>query len=138
MPNRNTLNKYELFVTEVHRLAKRKQLEAKDLRIKKLAMLIASLSSNHSWRTYKYLNGGGEIERTCMLDETRQAFSEGWKNITESDIEEVVNANTNEYMFSMWLYHVVDKEQRHEFKELHKELKTEYADGLEPIERVLD
>lgn len=138
MPNRNTLNKYEMLVTEIHRLAKKKTPEMSDMRVKKMAMLIASLSSNHSWKTFRFLHEGGDMDRLCMLDEAKNAFSEGWKNITESDVEEVVNANTSEHVFSMWLYNIVDKEQRNEFKTIHKKLRSEFADGLEPIERLMD
>ncbi|MDE1846381.1 MAG: hypothetical protein KGH53_03845 [Candidatus Micrarchaeota archaeon] len=138
MPNRNTLNKYEMLVTDIRRLAKKKEPELSDMKIKKIAMLIASLSSNHSWKTYRFLHKESDMDRLCMLDEAKHAFSEGWKNITESDIEEVVNSNVSEHTFSMWLYNIVEKEQRTEFKTLHQKLRMEFADGLEPIERLAD
>ncbi|HVA82570.1 MAG TPA: hypothetical protein VNF06_00195 [Candidatus Aquilonibacter sp.] len=138
MPNRNTLNKYEMLVTDIHRLAKKKAPELSDMQVKKMAMLIASLSSNHSWKTYRFLHEGGEMDRLCMLDEAKHAFAEGWKNITESDIEEVVNSNMSSHTFATWLYNIVDKEQRSEFKIIHQRLRSEFADGLEPIERLVD
>jgi hypothetical protein len=138
MPNRTTLNKYELLITDVRRLAKRKEIEDNDFQTKKKAMLVAALSSNHSWKTYKYLHDGGNFDRDGIISEAIAAFNEGWKNITETDVEEVVNSNIDEHMFSMWLFEIVNKEQRQEFWTLLNNLKVEFADGLEPIERVLD
>ncbi|MGI0141582.1 MAG: hypothetical protein ACREBF_02955 [Candidatus Micrarchaeales archaeon] len=135
MPNRSTLNKYEILVTDVRRLAKKKVCESADAHIKKMAMLIASLSSNHSWKTSRYLHNNEPMDRMCMLDEAKRAFDEGWKSINESDIEEVVNSNISDHTFSMWLYNIVNKEQRQEFHGLYKRIKLEFIDGLEPIER---
>ncbi|MDE1850305.1 MAG: hypothetical protein KGH54_00735 [Candidatus Micrarchaeota archaeon] len=138
MPNRSTLNKYEMLVTDVRRLAKKKVHEITDMRVKKIAMLIASLSSNHSWKTSRYLHNNEVMDKMCMQEEARQAFTEGWKNINESDIEEVINSNISEHAFSMWLYNIVSKEQRHDFQELYRKIKIEFVDGLEPIERLVD
>lgn len=138
MPNRSTLNKYELLVTDIRKLARRKELDVREKLIREKAMLIAAISSNHSWKTYKYLQEGGILDRDSVINETVSAFSEGWKNVTENDIEEVVNSNINQHTFSMWLYYVVSKEERQKFKELLDVIKTEFIDGLEPIERIVD
>ncbi|MDE1761704.1 MAG: hypothetical protein KGH59_04355 [Candidatus Micrarchaeota archaeon] len=138
MPNRTTLNKYEMLVTDVRRLAKKKELDRSDLRLKRMAQLIALLSSNHSWKVYRYLHGAGDFDKNCVLEEATHAIGEGWRNITETDIEEVVNSEINQHMFSMLLFHIVDKDQRQDLMQLHQRLRKEYADGLEPIERVLD
>ncbi|MDE1856228.1 MAG: hypothetical protein KGH49_03270 [Candidatus Micrarchaeota archaeon] len=135
MPNRSTLNKYELFVTEVRRIAKKRQVEASDSKVRKMAMLIAALSSNQSWKTSRYICEGGEMDKLCMISESRHAFDEGWKNITEADIEEVINSRSHGHTFSMWLWSIVPKEQREELRKMHSNLVVEFADGLEPIER---
>ncbi len=135
MSSRSIFNKYELLVAEVRKIAKKHDTNEDDDRIRRKAMLIASLSSNHSWKTYKYLHDGGELDKEAIITEANSAFSEGWKNITETDVEEIVNSNINEYLFSTWLFYAVEKGQREYFKELLNEMKMEFIDGMEPIER---
>jgi hypothetical protein len=135
MSSRSIFNKYELLVAEVRKVAKKHDTNEEEDKIKRKAMLIASLSSNHSWRTYTYLHDGGELDKEAIITEANSAFSEGWKNITETDVEEVVNSNINEYLFSTWLFYAVEKEHREYFKDLLEEMKLELIDGMEPMER---
>ncbi len=138
MPNRSTLNKYELLVTEIRRLAKKKELDIEEMLTKEKAMLVAALSSNHSWKTSKFLHDGGDFDKDSISNETAIAFNEGWKNVTENDIEEVVNSNINDHTFSMWLHYIVSKEERQKYHDMLNALKAELVDGLEPIEKLAD
>ncbi len=136
MSNRGIINKYELLVNEVRKVSKKRSLEDdQDKRIKDIASLVASLSSSHSWRTYKYLHDGGDLDKDAIIMEANSAFSEGWKSITESDIEEVVNSNIDDYLISTWFFYAIEKEKRDYYKSLLEEIKKELVDGIEPIEK---
>ena len=136
MSNRGIINKYELLVNEVRKVSKKRSLEdEQDKRIKDIASLVASLSSSHSWRTYKYLHDGGDLDKDAIIMEANSAFSAGWKSITESDIEEVVNSNIDDYLISTWFFYAIEKEKRDYYKSLLEEIKKELVDGIEPIEK---
>ncbi len=138
MPIRTILNKYGFFVAEVRKVAKKRDFTDRDRALVERAKLVAALSSSHSWQTYRYLRFGGDLDRQKILDEASYAFDEGWRNISETDVEEVVSTKVPEHAFSMWVFCALPKDQRPEYKELFSVLKEEFKDGLEPIERVQD
>ncbi|MCL5427763.1 MAG: hypothetical protein M1321_01120, partial [Candidatus Marsarchaeota archaeon] len=129
------LNNCVYFVSEVKRISCKANLTRDEEEIKKKAAIVAALSSTHSWHTFKYLHNYGEMDFDAMIEETAFAFKEGWKNISENDVEEVVNSNQAPYMFSMWMFYALDEKQRSEFSQLFGKLKKEQEYGLEPIER---
>ncbi len=136
MPIRTILNKYGLFVAEVRKVAKKREFSEKDMAVVKRAMLVAALSSSHSWQTHRYLRFGGQLEKEKILDEAKYAFADGWKNISETDVEEVTSIPVPEHAMSMWVYYALGRPDRQEYKELFGDMKEEFADGLEPIERI--
>lgn len=139
MPIRTILNKYGFFVAEVHKVAKKRTYSERDVALIRRAQLIAALSSSHSWQTYRYLRFGGDLDRQKILGEASYAFDGGgWKNISETDVEEVVSTKVPEHAFSMWVFCALPKDERPEWKELFGQLKEEFKDGLEPIERIQD
>ncbi len=135
MPSRNGINKYELLVNDIRRVAKKREIEPHDITLKRIAMLIAAVSSGHSWKTFKYLTGETTFDKYYVSKETEQAFEHGWKNVRESDVEEVANLLLDEHLFNMWLFYVVKKEDRGEYRNLFSLIKREFADGIDPIEQ---
>ncbi len=136
MSNRTTSNKYELFINEVRKVAKKKEaLTEEEEKIKKVAMLVAAISSGHSWQTYQYLHGAAEYDKNIMQAEAANAFGEGWKAVNENDVEEVVTSEIAEQNFSMWLFFTIPKEQRQDFKDVLMQIKDELKDGLEAVEK---
>lgn len=129
-------NKYGYFVSVVKKVAKKKNFCQEDAEFRKKAMLIAALSSNHSWKTFKYVHGEGDFDKDAMGGETAVAFNDKWKDISEGDVEEVVNSNINDHLFSMWLFHIIPKEERKEYKELLGKIREDFINGLEMVERV--
>ncbi len=138
MPSRTSLNRYGLFVSQVHKLTKDREMCKCDSEIRRKAALIAAMSSNHSWRTFEYLSEGRNLDRGAIAEETRLALDKGWMNVTERDVEEVMTLDVDEYAFSMWLFYAVSKDDRHKYKCLYDELKKEFSMGLEPIENISD
>ena len=115
-------------------MSKRNLTEAEIETVKKAA-LIAALSSNHSWRTYKYLHNYAELDKHALVEEFNYAQKEGWKRITENDVEEVINGEVNPYTLSMWFYHTIGEEYREEYSSLFGSMKKQLAYGLEPMEK---
>ena len=135
IPGRAIVNNCVYFIAEVKKISNKSLLTPQEQEIKKKASIVAALSSNHSWRTYKYLHNYCDIDRDAIVGETAIAFKDGWKNITESDVEEVVNSSQTPHMFAMWMFYALDEKQRSEFGQLFGKLKKEQEYGLEPIER---
>lgn len=138
MPGRAIYNHCVFFVSAVKKISNKKDLTQEEDRTRKKAALVAALSSNHSWKTYKYIYNYGELDKQAISDEAFEAFREGWKCITENDVEEVVNANLNPHIFSMWLFYALGQDERNEYNDLYNKLKKEFAYSLEPMERAVD
>ena len=134
MPNRTILNKYGLFVSQIHKVLKKKEADRGDNRVINMARLVATLSSNHSWRTWRYLHNGDQFDKDAIRGEMHLAFMEGWKDINENDIKEVLTTPIEEHAFSMVLTCYPEREERREFKGLFEELEKEFIDGIEPLE----
>lgn len=124
-----------MFVAEVRKLVGKKNLNEREIGTVKKAALVAALSSNHSWKTYKYLSNYCELDKEALANEFSYALREGWKRVTENDVEEVINNNFNPYVLSMWFYYAVDQRDREEYNAIYNELKKQLAYGLEPMEK---
>ncbi|MGC8662390.1 MAG: hypothetical protein ACP5RT_01230 [Candidatus Micrarchaeia archaeon] len=135
MGGKGIINKYEMLVGEIRKISKKQKLEENEQVERDKAMLVASLSSNHSWKTYKYLHEGMDLDKDAVAMEAKSAFNEGWKNITEKDVEEVVCSKVDEYLLSTWFFYAIPNERRDYFKNLLEKMRKEYVDGIEPIEK---
>ncbi|MGC8538478.1 MAG: hypothetical protein ACP5MK_01255 [Candidatus Micrarchaeia archaeon] len=135
MSNKSIINKYEIFLSDLKKVVKKEELDKEDLSKIQTAKVVAALSSNHSWRTYRFMHDGEEFDKEKISEEAKDAFESGWKEINEFDIEEVANLNVEEQKFSLWLYYAVDKELREEVRQSFNTLKELFVDGIEPIEK---
>ncbi len=133
MPNRTVLNKYGLFVSQIHKVLKKKALDGSDIQVVEKAKLVAMLSSR-SWRTFKYLHNGDDFNKDVIKVEIDTAYKDGWKEINENDIKEVLTLPVGEHSFSMLLTCFSERPERKTLKELFSELESEFVDGIEPIE----
>ncbi len=138
LAGKTVLNKYSMFVSEMHHYIRNRSAVDLDPSMKKKASLIASFSSSHSWKTYEYLSGKGPFDKDAILEEKKHAFEKGWTDINESDIEEVMQLDISDYAVSMWLFYTLEKDTRGEYRDLFSQICKEFAYGLEPIERVMD
>jgi hypothetical protein len=133
MPNRTILNKYGLFVSQVHKVLKKKEHSREDAEVINKARLVATLCSNHSWRVYRFLHCGEWLNSDSMRDEINAAYNEGWKEISENDVKEVATYLENDHAISKALL-CIDCSKRKEYKELLTQFQKEFVDGIEPIE----
>ncbi len=128
-----------MFVNEVKKISNKDNMSLKDAEVAKRATLIAALSSNHSWKTCKYLNNYCELDKDALVAEFEYATSEGWKRINENDVEEVINCDSNpsfsKHALSMWFYYAISDREREEYSNTFKLMKKELAYGLEPVEK---
>ncbi len=139
MSGRTVLNRYSLFISDLHKAIKNKNAGQGDNILRKKAALVAALSSSHSWKTYEYFNDGAQFDKEAIINEKRCAFEKGWMEITEDDVEEVISIEISEYAFSMWLFYTfAGKEDKKEYSTLFDQVKKEFAYGLEPIERIIE
>jgi hypothetical protein len=134
MPNRTILNKYGLFVSQVHKVLKKRELDREDAVVINKARLVATLSSNHSWRAYRFLHCGDSFERELIREEIRAAFNEGWKEITENDVKEIATAHVEEHALCQLFTCFEGPDSRRNCKELLIRFQKELTDGIEPIE----
>jgi hypothetical protein len=124
-----------LFVGEVRKIVGKMNLTEKEIEVMKKAALIAALSSNHSWKTYKYLNNYSELDKDGLASEFEEAVKDGWKKITEIDVEEVINGEFNPYVLSTWFYNAIDEKERIGYATTFNNMKKQLAYGLEPMEK---
>ena len=126
VPGKAIINNCVHFISEVKRISSKTDLSQSEAEIRKEAALIAALSSNHSWKTYKYLHHSGDLRaRKRRPAEFAYAAKDGWKNITESDVAEVKNNPPSPHAFSMWLYHTLDDKHRNEYGQLFDKIRKE-------------
>lgn len=133
MPNRTILNKYGLFVSQVHKVLKKRERDREDAEVINKARLIATLSSNHCWRVYRFLHNGDSFDREMISNEIMAAFNEGWKDVSENDIKEVTTSSIDEHALCMVLM-CLDDDTRKDYRERLTQLREEFVDGIEPIE----
>lgn len=138
MSGRTVLNRYSLFISDLHKAIKNKEAMRSDNILRKKAALIAALSSSHSWKTYEYFNDGAQFDKEAIVNERMNAFERGWMEITEDDVEEVISINISEYAFCMWLFYTTDGGEKKEYATLFDQVKKEFAYGLEPVERIIE
>ncbi len=139
MSGRTVVNRYSLFISDLHKAIKNKEAAKAECMLRKKAALIASLSSSHSWKTYEYFNDNAQFDKEAITSEKRSAFEKGWMEINEDDVEEVISLGMSEYAFSMWLFYTMDnKADKMEYSALFDLVKKEFAYGLEPIERIIE
>ncbi len=135
IPGRVIFNNCVLFVGEVRKIAGKRVLSEKEIEVFKKAALVAALSSNHSWKTYKYLNNYSQLDKDALVEEFGYALSDGWRKITENDVEEVINSEFVPYNLSMWFYNAIDDRNREQYNSIFSKMKKQLAYGLEPMEK---
>ena len=135
MPNRSVLNKYALFASTVQKVKRKRAIEKTDAGVIMRARLFALLSSSHCWHVYKFIHGNG-FDKDAIAGEVGIAMNEGWKDINEDEMKEVITGEIDQHAFSMVLLcSQLEKEERTRYQNLLTELKEEFVDGMEPILR---
>lgn len=137
MPIKYNLTKYDMLSTKVKKVSTKKEgFSKEDSNTVIKAVLIASFASGHSWQTYKILtNGGGMLNQPDIKKEYFDARTSKWKLITPFDIVEVSKTNPSDAAFSQWLFFNVDKNEHENYVQAWAELKAEFEEACDDIER---
>jgi hypothetical protein len=140
MPTKYTMTWSDRLAYTIHKASLRKedQFTDEDRRAKVAAVLIASFSSCHSWRTHKCITEGMLVApSTEIKEEFSLALSERWRNVSSADVREVATAGITDSMFSRWMFSNVDKERHAQYREAWNSLKNGLANYTEeePEER---
>jgi hypothetical protein len=140
MPIKYNLTKYDMLSTKIKKVSVKKsfkEMSKEELNTMLKAVLIASFSSGHSWQTYRTLTSpiSASFNKPEIKKEYSEAFSSKWRLITPFDIVEVSTANISESTFSEWLFFNVDRENHQSYKSAWKELKTDFNEDCDIIEK---
>src|SRR5580658_8194415 len=107
MPIKYNLTKYDLLAEQYHELSQKKSTLTKDEEeLRAQAVLIASFSSSQSWNTNRMMSEGSANQLLSSTDmivaEHILSKASKWKQIKNTDIQEVARMNING-MFPIWL-----------------------------------
>lgn len=140
MPIKYNLTKYDMLSTRIKKVSikkTRQEMSKDELSTMIKAVLIASFASGHSWQTYRTLTSqaSSSMNRPEIKKEHQEALASKWRTITPFDIVEVSTTNVPDSAFSEWLFFNVDKEQRELYKSAWQELKLEFNEDCDVVER---
>jgi hypothetical protein len=143
MPIKYNLTKYDLLADDIHELANKKESFSKEEEILRAeATLIASFASSHSWQTHRIITEGNvnQISSSEIKGEYETAKKQKWKNIRNTDIQEVACKNIRDGLFFTWLSANTEKEKqaRDLYKNAWIRLKEEFdeeCDGISAVQR---
>lgn len=152
MPIKNHITKYDILVNKIHKVAQRynarhpndsnqnfenseSDLTEEEIKIKTMAVIIASFSSNHSWQTHKCMQTEELMDKPEVKNEFIQAEESRWKNISLGDIEELASSSIPEHIFYRWLLYNVDNDKRELYKSAWNELESEFDSSYDEIEQ---
>ncbi len=140
MPIKYNLTPYDILAYKIHKLSlkelkelhltnsKDSENESDDIEIKLMAIIVASLTSSHSWQTYRCIEQHVDTFNSEIIKkEYEEAIAERWKHITPSDISELANLDINDSIFYRWSFFNVKKEDYKKYKQAWKRLKNEIS-----------
>jgi hypothetical protein len=130
MPFKHNLTKFNIFSDSVHKIAKKSKITENEKRIAIMAIIIASFSSAHSWKTSKSIatNRMININDVSIKQEYEDAKTIKWKKINSNDIKEIANQNIPDTTFSRWMLSYVDKTEHEDYKQAWSIIKKSITD----------
>ncbi len=130
MPFKHNLTKFNIFSDNVHKIAKKSKITENERRIMTMAIIIASFSSAHSWKTSKSIVADRmiDIKDISIKQEYENAKTIKWKKISSSDIKEIANQGIRDSMFSRWMLSYVNKEEHENYKQAWSMIKNNITD----------
>ena len=134
MPTKYTMTWSDRLAYTIHKASSKKEDQFTDdeRQAKVAAVLIASFSSCHSWRTHKCITEGMLMAPSAEIkEEFDMAHSERWRNVGAADIREVATAGITDSMFSRWMFCNVEKERHAQYRDAWNGLKQGLANYTE-------
>ncbi len=138
MPLKHNITTHDVLATQIHRLAIKNgasDLTDDEKRTKTMGIIIAILSSAHSWQIHQVIHENpSAITSSEVQDEVREAIAKRWKSITAQDVSEVANETISDSMFSRLLSSVIDPDMQGLFKSVWFDLQKYFAKACDDIE----
>lgn len=137
MPLKHNVTKYDVLATKIHKISQKQpsDLSKEEKRAAIMAVLVASLSSSQSWKTHNLIMDGlSNLNSDEVREEHKQAVSTRWKNITASDISEVLNKGISATAFSTWLFFTADQQHHALYKSVWEEMVKDFMQACDDIE----
>ena len=143
MPKKYNLTRYDLIANSIKKLSSRElyangevaealDVEYTDEMLRTMAIIVASFSSSHSWKTFRGITeGSGQLNSDEIREEYQEACRTRWKNVSQNDIGELSNTNIPDSRFFEWLFFNVDKKEHPIYKDAWGTLKREFQDGCD-------
>ncbi len=143
LPIKYNLTKYDVLANKIHKLSlkysKSSQMDdetgdEEESDLKYIAIIVASLTSSHSWQTHKCIESQTDgFNSENVKGEYSEAAKERWKHVTSSDINELANLNISDSIFYRWLFFNIDKSDQESYKRAWKQLKDEIENPTEGV-----
>jgi hypothetical protein len=134
MPAKRSITWADVQVGEIRKLALKKEsnFTEEDAVNKKMAVLIASLCSCHSWKTHQLIRDKQKgFNLPEIKEEHQQALAKRWQEVTVTDIAELARLQIPDSTFSEWLFFQVDKKQQKDYRGSWEILKSKLGDYAE-------
>jgi hypothetical protein len=137
LPIKYNLTRFDVLADKIHKLSLHDNKErifgmqekgsvADAETIRKIAIIVSSMTSSHSWQTYKSISKqSDELNSANVKEEYNEAVKERWKQVTPSDINELANLNISDSVFHRWLFFNVPWTEHNAYKRAWLSLKKE-------------
>ncbi|MDE1868991.1 MAG: hypothetical protein KGH60_03435 [Candidatus Micrarchaeota archaeon] len=150
MPIKYNLTKHDILADKIRKLSQRtstvkpgqrvsSSLSNEEKTLHAAAVLVASFSKSHSWKTANCMTNGGVMglnssELGEIAAEHMAARESKWKNVRNTDIQEVAEMNIRDPAFYGWLnYAVADKSCYDAYKTAWRDLNREFEEECDNV-----
>lgn len=143
MPIKYNLTKYDVLANKIHKVSLKygkglqtngESISEDDDGIRYMAIIVASLTSSHSWQTHKCIESNVDgFNSESVKGEYLEAAKERWKHVTPSDINELANLNISDSIFYRWLFFNIERGEQENYKRAWRQLKDEIENPAEGV-----
>lgn len=140
MPIKINMTKNDVLAIQFHSVSQKSGEMSIDDQISiAQAVLVASFSSAHSWKTYNAVVSK-DMEKIRSFDvrnEFVEAENRNWKHVRNMDIKEVAEIEINDSLFSIWLTFNAEKSKWRIYRDAWNKLKCEFDKECDTAPQIL-
>jgi hypothetical protein len=138
MPLKHNITKHDVLATRIRKLSMKggaTEQAPDDIRLFTTAVIIASFSSGLSWKTHNALMEDlSKLKSPEVKEEYKSALSGKWKNISVTDVSEILSKGISDVGFSTWMYFNVDKKHHGMYKDAWESFQKDFLDSCDDLE----
>ncbi len=147
LPIKYNLTRFDVIADKIHKLSlydnkerifgvQGKGIVPNGDMVRKIAIIVSSMTSSHSWQTYKSISKqSDELNSQNVKEEYNEAAKERWKHVTSSDIHELADLNISDAVFHRWLFFNVPREEHEDYKHAWMSLKKDMETPKDSTEK---